>query len=86
MEKPNQHVSLGVTEVASDALRIPEDALPPLAKAVDPDALEALVSPPEGLHRSDVRVTFEYAGLDVVVQTGPTVYASPIGEPWEVPA
>lgn len=72
-----------VSDVASDALRIPVNDLPPLANAVDPDALGALVSPRGDLQRSDVRKSFDYAGLEVVVQSGPIIYARPIGKSWD---
>ena len=83
MEKPNRDLLLSVSEVASDALGVSVDDLPSLANAVDPDALEALVSPAGDLHRDTVRVTFDYAGLEVVVQSGTIVYASPISESWD---
>jgi hypothetical protein len=47
---------------------------------VDPDALDKLVSSNENTRPSRVTVTFEYAGLKVVVRSTEVVYAMPIAD------
>lgn len=63
-----------VVQAVSDALGTPVDELPPLAETINPDALGAIVSndPP-----SDVTVSFSYAGRQVLVREGKTVYVRP---------
>lgn len=48
------------------AAGVEPDALPPLYDTIDPDALDDLFRSPHAI-RSDVRVSFTYAGCDVVV-------------------
>lgn len=67
-----------VTAVAEATGRGATD-LPPLADAVDPDALEALVAGEEGRDRRDVEVRFSYAGRDVRVATDGEVSVGPAG-------
>jgi hypothetical protein len=59
-EKPSEVV---VTEVAAATSSSPLD-LPPLAEAIDPDALNRLV---EGDRELSTTVTFRYAGRTVTV-------------------
>lgn len=69
---------LAITEVSSDALDIPIKELPPLSGVIDLDALDRLVSPNVDRRPPGVTVTFEYAGLTVIVQSRGMVYATPI--------
>lgn len=76
---PEKEISVTVVQAVFVALDAPVNELPPVTDAIDPDALEAVVSndPP-----SDVTVTFSYAGRRVVVLEGKTVYVRPEdGEP-----
>lgn len=77
METSSAKTIVTVSETAADALHLSTDEIPPLWNAIDPDALATLVS------RPDVTVTFQYAGLDLVVHSGDTVYAQPIVENWD---
>jgi hypothetical protein len=51
--------SVGIVHAVADALDRPVDDLPQLARAVDPDALDAL------LDGGGASVSFQYAGVDV---------------------
>lgn len=63
---PNEPVSRGITAAMSRFTgRSPLD-LEPLAEAVDPDAIDAVVDRPAGGDAA-VTVSFDYAGLEVTV-------------------
>ncbi|WP_313694335.1 HalOD1 output domain-containing protein [Halorarum halobium] len=67
-------VGVGVVEaVASATGRDPLD-LPSLEHHVDSEALDALVE--SAAAGSDLRVSFDYAGVDVVVRAGGEIVAS----------
>lgn len=79
---PTTH-DLGDDEVPSSGVyaavaaadgRSPLD-LPPLARTIDPDALDALLTPQAGAHE----VTFEYAGY-LVTATPETIRVEPVDE------
>lgn len=74
MDSPEKEITVRVVQAVSDALETPVDELPPLADTIDPDALDALASN-EPL--SDVTVSFSYAGRQVLVREGKTVYVQP---------
>lgn len=67
---PDESVSTGVVTAVADATGRPIASLEPLANAVDTDALEALV---DNVGRSEVRLSFEYAGVTVTVDSTRTV-------------
>ena len=69
-----------VTEVVSDALKKPVDDLPPLSRAIDPDALDRLVSSNTSTRSPEVTVIFEYASLKVVIHSQEVIYARPIDD------
>jgi|AntRauTorcE11898_2_1112593.scaffolds.fasta_scaffold04656_2 hypothetical protein len=78
MRTPTNNTVAAVTKVVSDALETPMEELPPLSHAVDLDALDELVSSNASPRLSGVTVTFTYAGLNVVVLSCGTIYATPI--------
>lgn len=53
------------------------DGLPPVTDSLDPDALDALFRPRPDGRRSDVHVTFTYAGHEVSVAWDGTVVVQP---------
>jgi hypothetical protein len=69
-----------VTEVVSDALEKPVDDLPPLSGAIDPDALDRLVSSNTSTQSPVVTVVFEYASMEVIIHSQEVVYARPIDD------
>lgn len=74
MEHARREITFPIVETVSDVLGRPVDDLPPLSDSVDIEALDAIAS----LDQShDVTVTFRYAGLQVLVRSGETVYVSP---------
>jgi hypothetical protein len=83
MDSPTNSSIVAVTKTVSDALGTPLDELPPLSRAIDPDALDRLVSSNTSTRPASVTVMFEYAGLKVVVHSGVMVYATPIDDEGE---
>ncbi len=79
MRKPTTEIVVKVVETVAEALEKPLDEVPPLSEVIDPDALVALMD-----HR-DVTIAFRYADLNVIVQSGGTVYAHPIRDIPEEP-
>ena len=69
-----------VTEVVSDALEKPVDDLPPLSRAIDPDALDRLVSSNTSTQSPEVIVVFEYASMEVIIHSQEVVCARPIDD------
>lgn len=59
-----EEVPLSVVEAVADTLDRPIEQLPPLWQAVDPDALNALLSDTDGGVKW---VVLEYSGCDVTV-------------------
>lgn len=75
MAIPPDEPLMAVAEVVSDALETPIEELPPLSESVDLEGVDRLVTD----HPShDVTITFSYAGLRVLVHSGPTVYVRPL--------
>jgi hypothetical protein len=74
---------VAITGVVSEALETPLEELPPLSRRIEIDALERLVSSPASARPPGVLVTFEYAGLTVVVHSCGIVYAEPIDDSGE---
>ncbi|GCF15512.1 hypothetical protein Harman_34470 [Haloarcula mannanilytica] len=70
-----------ITEVLVRAVSTASDCdpidLPPLAETVDADVLEALFPAPD----SDLTVSFEFAGMDIVLQSPATVYVQRVSLP-----
>ncbi|SFG10417.1 hypothetical protein SAMN04488063_1431 [Halopelagius inordinatus] len=65
-------VSFAVVEAVSAAVETPPLELPPLARAIDPDALNALFTD----SRPGSQVEFRYAGCVVTVRSDRTVTVS----------
>ena len=70
-------VLVPIVEEASGELEIPLEELPPLSDAISVDGLAAIVAADDS---HDVTVTFTYAGLNVFVHSGKTVYVRPAGD------
>lgn len=63
--------SIGVVEAVAAATDRDAGALPQLGHVIDPDALNDLLE-----RDGDVEITFEYAGIDVTVQSDGTVFVT----------
>lgn len=70
---PDVAVSTAVVESVSDATDTPVLELPPLQKAIDPDALDALVAE----QSTTASVTFRYADRVVTVNADQTIEVTP---------
>ncbi|KTG08231.1 HalOD1 output domain-containing protein [Haloferax profundi] len=72
---PPQHgVSAAVVRAVADREGVdPTDLNPQLYDAIDPDALDTLLSATSTDARSSVTVVFEYAGYDIVVGSDGTL-------------
>lgn len=68
MSDARQTPVLSVVEAVAVATRTDPTELPPIADAVDPDALNRLFARPTGTP-STVSITFTYAGRDVTVSS-----------------
>lgn len=77
MEEAQREASVLVCETVAESLEQPMETLPPLSNAIKPDALDSIVSE-DSTH--DVTVTFAYAGMRVLVNSGHTVYVQPLRE------
>lgn len=75
MNQPPGEIITRVTMAVADETGRPVEELPPLAEAINPDGLVALVTE-DSSH--DVTVTFAYAGQRVLVHSDNTVYVRPI--------
>jgi len=75
-------VSQTVVQAIAEARGTSPLALPPLADALDPDALDALYA----AERAVSRVTFEYAGYSVAVAPDRTVTVTATGTAPQGPA
>jgi hypothetical protein len=75
-----QHDELSVTvvEAVTAATDRATTDLPPLQRAIDPDALDSLLSQGQS---SSVTVSFEYAGADVWITANGTIQVQIDGEP-----
>lgn len=73
----DESVSLAVVKAVSDTIGTMPEELPPLADAIDPDALEALFAD----RQTSGRVSFLYAGRSVTVAADRTVTVAPSGDP-----
>lgn len=58
---------------AADARRDDEELLDPLYHTIDPDSLEALLSPDDARRDGDVEVSFSYCDCRVTVDSGGVV-------------
>lgn len=63
--------SIGVVEAVGAATDRDAGALPQLGHVVDPDALDDLLG-----RSGDVEISFEYAGVEVIVQSDGTVFVT----------
>lgn len=71
-------ISTAVTSAVARLADVEATDLEPLARSVDPDALEALFRPTfDGHPRPGGRVTFPFAGYEVTVRADGTVVARP---------
>jgi|AntDeeMetageno51_2_1112566.scaffolds.fasta_scaffold00170_5 hypothetical protein len=75
MREAHNEASVLICETVAESLQEPMEALPPLSSAIDFDGLDALVTDDPS---HDVTITFTYAGMRVLVHSGPTVYVRPI--------
>lgn len=75
MKTPPDETTLRIAEAVSDVVGTPIEELPPLSEVINPEAVAALVAEN---HSQDVRITFSYAGVRVLVHSGATVYVRPI--------
>lgn len=73
-----------VVETVSDARGIPIEELPPLAEAVDIDAVAALISASTTDPKA-VTITFSYAGLCLSVSPGAVVHVQTNPSDWGNP-
>lgn len=75
MDTRTPPISMTVVEAVADAEGIDPVALPsPLADAIDPDALDTLFRDGSG------RVSFDYCGYRVTVDTDKAVDVTPLAE------
>lgn len=72
--------SRAVVEAVAEAADRDPTALEPLYDAIDPDALDALVSSRRGSSRSDLRISFTYASFEVTVGPAGAVEVRSVGE------
>jgi|AntDeeMinimDraft_4_1070355.scaffolds.fasta_scaffold23057_1 hypothetical protein len=79
MEHPPE-ITIPIAETVSEALERPIEDLPPLSDSISLDGVEAIVA---AASSGDVRISFTYAGLYVVVDSGQTVYVEPIHNGFE---
>ena len=75
MGEAPREISMPIAEAVSDALETPIEELPPLSRAIDLDALDAVMTHKRS---DDVTVTFSYAGLRVLIHSTNTVYVRPL--------
>ncbi|WP_436910299.1 HalOD1 output domain-containing protein [Halosimplex marinum] len=80
MEDDASTTVLSVLETVAAAERVDPVDLPPLADAVDPQALNDLFAPAAG-EGVPATVRFEYCGYEVTVRGVGSVTAEPIGRP-----
>lgn len=79
--------SLQVVEAVARREGIPATELsPPLYEVVDTDALDELLSSDPTRENGPLRVSFEYRGYDVSVESGDVVEVSPRDAPAGAPA
>lgn len=72
---PSGSSAAAVVKRVASHLDVDEADLPALYDSVDPDALEALFATRvDGSRRGSGRVTFEYAGCQVIVSSDGTVH------------
>jgi hypothetical protein len=60
-------VAEAVVEATADAANVPPTEITPLYEVVDPDVLEAIVSPGSGLRAGRTSVSFHLSGLEITV-------------------
>jgi hypothetical protein len=82
MSESQTHQTLGASDAVVDAVASragidPVDLRPPLYEAIDPDGLDTLVgNASSNMNRSDVVITFDYAGYEVTVESDGSVTVS----------
>lgn len=74
MGPPQRELAVTITEAVSEALKTPIEELPLLTRTIDPEAVARAVTTDPA---ADVTVTFTYAGTEVFVRSGHTVYVQP---------
>lgn len=67
MTPPRKEIAVTIVEAVATATETPIEDLPPLPDAIDPDALDAIVTDDRS---ADISVSFTYAGLDLFVRSG----------------
>jgi hypothetical protein len=80
MEDDASTTVLPVLETVAAAERVDPVDLPPLADAVDPQALNDLFAPAAG-EGAPATVRFEYCGYEVTVRESGAVTAEPVDRP-----
>jgi len=69
----HQPLSQAIVETIAENEDVDPLALDPLYEVIDPDALDSLFAETNRSPRSDGKITFEYAGHTVVVNSDGTV-------------
>lgn len=77
MRETPQEITVDISQTVTDATDLPVEELPPLSDVIDLDALDALVPGANRQGSPEVRVTFSYAGVRVIVCSGRTVFVHP---------
>lgn len=80
MRDTPQEITVDISQTVTDVTDLPVEELPPLSDVIDLDALDALVSGANRQGAPEVTVTFSYAGVQVIVRSGRTVFVHPDGD------
>ena len=72
-DAPTTSPIIGVLEAVSTEEGVDSAALPPLADAIDPEALDTLLDSMDNADRADAHVQFEYCGHTVQITPDHTV-------------
>lgn len=75
--KRHGSVCLAVVDAVAETTGTARNELPPLAEAIDPDAVEVLFESVTGPSATDGRLTFRYAGCTVAVESDGSVSVTP---------
>jgi len=75
MGEHSNDIIMSIAETVSSTLERPIEDLPPLSEYINPEAIQTLISDDAS---ENVTITFQYAGLRVLVRSGHTVYIRPL--------
>ena len=78
-ERRHDSIRLAVVDAVAESTDTAPTELPPLADAIDPDAMEMLFES-AAEPATDGELTFRYAGCEVVVRSGGFVSVTPTAE------